>query len=342
MDGHCFNASSCRDRAESTKNIDNSVRIFYLKKRLHNSTPKGKTLKDHVVRVVGKQGNILGLACVTTELVHKACRLHGASMTASAALGRALTGGALMASLLKRDQRLAIKVEGNGPLKKIIVEADSDGAVRGFVGNPGADLPPWGDKIDVSGVVGKEGLLTVIKDLGAKEPYSGVVKIRTGEIAEDLAHYFAESEQIPTAMGLGVFVEPTGTIGTAGGFLIQTLPPPDDAMINRLIECLGRMEPVTRNYRNGHTPETLLEMILADIPFHVLEKKPLSLRCTCNRTRIERVIISLGPAEMAAMIEDPGEAEVTCEFCRTTYHFDRKALEMLLAEVQAGARRQQT
>ena len=122
---------------------------------------KGKTLRDYLVRVVGRQGNILGLACVTTELVQEACRLHGASMTASAALGRALTGGALMASLLKRDQRLALKVEGNGPLKKIIVEADSDGAVRGFVGNPGVDLPPRGDKIDVSGAVGQDGLLTV-------------------------------------------------------------------------------------------------------------------------------------------------------------------------------------
>ncbi len=299
-------------------------------------------MRDHVVRAVGSQGNILGLACVTTELVHEACRLHGASMTASAALGRTLTGGALMASLLKREQRLAIRVDGNGPLKKIIVEADSDGAVRGFVGNPGVDLPPRGEKIDVSGGVGKEGLLTVIKDLGAKEPYSGVVKLRTGEIAEDLAYYFAESEQIPTAMGLGVFVEPTGTIGMAGGFLIQTLPPPDDAMIDRLSERICRMEPVTRILRNGHTPETLLAMILSEIPFHILEKKPLSLRCACNRARIERVLISLGSAEMAAMIQDPGEAEVTCEFCRTAYHFDRTALEELLAEAQAGAKRQST
>ena len=299
---------------------------------------KGKTLRDYLVRVVGRQGNILGLACVTTELVHEACRLHGASMTASAALGRALTGGALMASLLKRDQRLALKVEGNGPLKKIIVEADSDGAVRGFVGNPGADLPPRGDKIDVSGAVGKDGLLTVIKDLGAKEPYSGVVKLRTGEIAEDLAFYFAESEQIPTAMGLGVFVEHTGAIGTAGGFLIQTLPPPDEAIIDRLSDRLCRMEPVTRNLRNGHTPETLLGMILSDIPFHVLERKPLSLRCTCNRARIERVLISLGPAEMESLIQDPGDAEVICEFCRSAYRFDRTALEELLAEMKGKPR----
>jgi len=316
------------------KDIDNCVRIAYLQPKMNGRARKGKTLRDYLVRVVGRQGNILGLACVTTELVQEACRLHGASMTASAALGRALTGGALMASLLKRDQRLAIKVEGSGPLKKIIVEADSDGAVRGFVGNPGVDLPPRGDKIDVSGAVGKDGLLTVIKDLGAKEPYSGVVKLRTGEIAEDLAFYFAESEQIPTAMGLGVFVEATGAIGTAGGFLIQALPPPGEAMIDRLIERLGRMEPVTRSFRNGHTPETLLEMILSDIPFHVLERKPLSLRCACNRPRIERVLISLGPVELESLIQDPGEAEVTCEFCRAAYRFDRTALEGLLAELK--------
>ena len=319
------------------KRIDNSGCIAYLARESNSIAARGETLEDHIVRAVGKAGNILGLACVTTDLVHEACRLHGASMTAAAALGRTLTGGALMAALLKRDQRLAIKVEGNGPLKKIIVEADSDGAVRGFVGNPAADLPPRDDKIDVSGAVGKEGLLTVIKDLGAREPYSGVVKLRTGEIAEDLAYYFAESEQVPTAMGLGVFVEATGAIGTAGGFLLQTLPPPDEAMIDRLVERLGQMEPVTRSFRNGHTPETLLGMILSDIPFHILERKPLCLRCTCNRARIERVLISLGPLEMDSLIQDPGEAEVTCEFCRTAYRFDRKDLQGLLAEARTGA-----
>ena len=290
-------------------------------------------MKNYVVRVISENGRVLGLACITTDLVEEACQLHCASATASAALGRALTGGALMASLLKKDQRLALKFEGNGPLKKIIVEADHAGTVRGFAAVPDADLPPRGKKLDVSGVLGKEGFLTVIKDLGAKEPYTGIVGLRTGEIAEDLAYYFAESEQIPTAMGLGVFVEPPVRVTAAGGFLIQTLPPPDEAIVDGLVQRIGKMQSVTELLRKGHTPEEMLEMIFADIPFHILEKKELTLKCTCSRERIERVLFSLGRHELADMIADPGEADVTCEFCRQTYHFDRVNLEALLAEM---------
>ncbi|HOF06320.1 MAG TPA: Hsp33 family molecular chaperone HslO [Syntrophales bacterium] len=288
-----------------------------------------------LVRIISEDGGILGLACDTTALVEEARRLHEASEAATAALGRALTGGALMAVLLKRDQRLAIKIEGNGPLRKIIVEADSDGAVRGFVGDPTVVLPPRGEKIDVAGAVGKEGFLTVIKDLGAKEPYSGIVRLRTGEIASDLAYYFAESEQIPTAMALGVYVEPTGAVSAAGGFLVQTLPPPDEGRIARLEERIGGLAPVTGMLRSGHTPETILAAIFGDIPYHVLEKKTLRLRCTCSRDRIERVVISLGPAEIAALIADPGEAVITCEFCRAVHRFSRPDLERLLAEMQS-------
>jgi molecular chaperone Hsp33 len=294
-------------------------------------------MKNYVVRVISEKGNILGLACVTTDLVNDACHLHGTSATASAALGRALTGSALMASLLKRGQHLALKFEGNGPLKKIIVEADNDGTVRGFVGVPDVELQPRGEKLDVSGALGKEGFLTVIKDLGAKEPYNGIVKLRTGEIAEDLAYYFTESEQIPTAMGLGVFVEPSGTVSAAGGFLIQTLPPPDEHLVDILIDRLGSMPTVTQLLRSGHSPESLLEMILEGIPFHRLETKELLLQCACSRERIERVLISLGCEEMADLIEECGETAVTCEFCRTAYRFDRHDLESLLKEMQGAS-----
>jgi len=289
---------------------------------------------NYMVRVISEKGNILGLACVSTDLVNEACHLHGASATASAALGRALTGGALMASLLKRGQRLALKFEGNGPLKKILVEADHDGTVRGFVGVPDVELPPRGEKLDVSGALGKEGFLTVIKDLGAKEPYNGIVKLHTGEIAEDLAYYFAESEQIPTAMGLGVFVEPSGTISAAGGFLIQTLPPPDEHLVDRLVDRLGKMPPVTQLIRGGHSPESLLEMILDGIPCHTLEKKELFLQCTCSRERIERVLISLGCDEISGLIRDNDDTVVTCEYCRTNHSFNRLELEQLLTEMQ--------
>jgi len=182
-------------------------------------------MPDYLVRVMSDTKSVTGLACVTTDLVEAARQVHRTSRTASAALGRALTGGLLMGALMKRGQRLALKFEGNGPLKKIILEADSDGTVRGVVAVPEADVPLKDEKLNVSGALGSQGFFTVIKDLGLKEPYQGVVKLLTGIIAEDIAYYYAESEQIPSAMGLGVFVNLEGKVSAAGGFLIQSLPP---------------------------------------------------------------------------------------------------------------------
>lgn len=291
-------------------------------------------MKNYLVRVISETMNVVGLACVTTGLVDEACCLHGTSATASAALGRALTGGALMAALLKEGQRLALKFEADGPLKKIIVEAEYAGTVRGFVGAPDADVPVKEGKLDVKGALGRNGFLTVIKDIGLKEPYNGIVQLRTGGIAEDIAFYFAESEQIPSAVGLGVFVEPQGVITAAGGYLIQTLPPSDEAMVDNLVNRLEGMPPVTQNLRSGKSPEDMLEIMFEGIPYHILEKKEIVLACTCNRERIERVLISLGTKDIAAMIDEQGEAEVTCEFCRTRYHFTKEELEQLLREMK--------
>jgi molecular chaperone Hsp33 len=290
-------------------------------------------MKNYMVRVITNTLNVLGLACVTTDLVNEACRLQGTSPTASAALGRALTGGALMASLLKDGQSLALKFEADGPLKKIIVEAESSGAVRGFVGVPDADVPLKEGKLDVPGALGRNGFLTVIKDTGLKELYNGIVQLRTGGIAEDIAFYFTESEQIPSAVGLGVFVEPTGDISAAGGFLVQTLPPSDEQIVDTLVTRLEGLPPVTQNLRSGKTPEDMLEIIFEGIPYHILEKRELVLKCTCSRERIERVLISLGKKDIADMIAAQGEAEVDCEFCRTRYHFNRAELEQLLQEM---------
>ena len=290
-------------------------------------------MKNYMVRVISDTLNVLGLACVTTDLVNEACRLQGTSPTASAALGRALTGGALMAALMKDGQSLALKFEADGPLKKIIVEAESSGAVRGFVGVPDADVPLKEGKLDVPGALGRNGFLTVIKDTGLKELYNGIVQIRTGGIAEDIAFYFTESEQIPSAVGLGVFVEPAGDISAAGGFLIQTLPPSDEQIVDKLVARLEGLPPVTQNLRSGKNPEDMLEIIFEGIPYHILEKRELVLKCTCSRERIERVLISLGKKDIADMIAAQGEAEVDCEFCRTRYHFNRAELEQLLQEM---------
>jgi len=290
-------------------------------------------MTDYLVRAISEKVNVIGLSCVTTGLVDEASRLHETSCTATAALGRALTGGLLMGALLKRGQRVGLKFEGNGPLKKIIVEADNEGTVRGFVGVPGVELPLKDEKLNVSGALGGEGWLTVIKDVGLKEPYQGIVKLLTGEIAEDIAYYFAESEQIPSAMGLGVFVRPDGKVSAAGGFLVQSLPPSEERMVERLVENIRVIPSVTEVLRQGKTPEDLLAMLFAEIPHHVLGKRDLFFRCTCTRGRVERVLISLGNEELQKIIVEQGETDVTCEFCRTRYHFTRKELEDLQREI---------
>jgi molecular chaperone Hsp33 len=286
-------------------------------------------MADYLVRSLGDKINIIGLACVTTGLVHETSQLHGTSRTASAALGRALTGGLLMGALLKRRQRIALKFEGNGPLKKIIVEADNGGTVRGFVAVPEADIPSKDGKLDVSGLLGNEGTLTVAKDLGLKEPYRGIVKLHTGEIAEDIAYYFLESEQIPSAVGLGVFVEPDGKVSAAGGFLIQTIPPVEEGLVDRIVKNIQGIPFITQMIREGKTPEDMLARIFSDIPYHVLGKQELSFRCTCSKERVERALIALGSDELKKFIAEQKETDVTCEYCRTNYRFVRKELEDL-------------
>jgi molecular chaperone Hsp33 len=290
-------------------------------------------MSDYLIRVLSDKANVIGLACRTTDLVNLACRLHGTTPTASAAL----TGGLLLGALGKPGLRVGLKFEGNGPLKKILVEADSAGTVRGFVGVPGIDVMVKDDgKLHVSGALGTEGFLTVFKDVGLDEPYQGIVKLRTGEIAEDIAYYFVESEQIPSAVGLGVFVETDGLVSAAGGFLIQTLPPSEETTIDQLIINIRKIRSVTDVLREGKAPEDLLGLIFEGIPYKTLEKKNLSFRCTCNRDRIERVLISLGSAELTHLLEEHGEAEVGCEFCRAAYRFDRRELEQLISDIECA------
>jgi molecular chaperone Hsp33 len=289
-------------------------------------------MKDYLVRAISDGANVIGLACVTTGLVEEARRTHGTSRTASAALGRALTGGLLMGALMKKGQRLALKFEGNGPLKKIIVEADNDGTVRGFVAVPDAEVPLKDEKLNVSGALGSQGMLTVIKDLGLKEPYQGIVNLLSGEIGEDIAFYYSESEQIPSAVGLGVFVEPDGTVSAAGGFLIQTLPPTEAKMVDQLIENIRKIPRVTEFLRQGKKPEDLLAELFSGMHYHLLRRKDLRGSCRCSKERVEKILVAMGSMELEKMISEQGTAEVTCEFCRTRHHFSRKELENLLLE----------
>lgn len=290
-------------------------------------------MKNYLVRCISKQGDVLGLACVTTGIIDEACRLHGTYITASAALGRVLTGGALMGALLKNDQRVALKFEGNGPLKKIIVEADNEGNLRGFVGVPEVDLPLNKGKIDVAGALGRAGFLTVMKDLGFEEPYKGIVQLRTSEIAEDLAYYFTESEQIPSAVGLGVYIESDGSVSAAGGFLIQSLPPSNEEVVETVIRHIDNMPALSEFFRRGKNPEELLELLFDGIPFHILETRGLAYRCTCNWEMMKRVLKDLGREEIESILRELGETEIFCEFCRTAYHFSGKELKQLINEI---------
>jgi molecular chaperone Hsp33 len=289
-------------------------------------------VSDYLVRLLTREGNVRALACVTTEIVREAATRQGALPTAAAALGRALTGGALMGALLKSHQRLAFKFEGNGPLKKVIVEADSNGALRGLVGDPLVFLTHADGRLDVAGAIGRAGFLTVTKDLGMNEPYKSIVQLYTSEIGEDLAYYLTESEQTPSAVGLGVAMDEEEGIVAAGGFLIQALPPGDEAMIDLLMERIGRLPLLAEIFRAGKTPEELLELLFTGIPYTIIEKRALAFVCSCSRERIERILLSLGKGELADMLARQGEAEVTCEFCRERYHFDRSDLERLQAE----------
>ena len=290
-------------------------------------------MDDYLVRIITEEKNILGLACITTNLVNDARKRHGTFPTATAALGRALTGGELLGALLEPDQRVALKFTGNGPLKKIIVEAEGDGTVRGYVEVPQVDLPPRNGKFDVGGALGREGFLTVTKDLRLKEPYNGVVKLYTGEIASDIAYYLTESEQIPSAVGLGVFVETDGSVTASGGFLVQSLPPADEVLIDSLAGRIENMPPITRQLKDGKTPEDLLAAVFDGVPYRTIETRQLSFRCSCSSARIEQALITLGRSQIEEIIRDQEVFDISCHFCNRSYVFRKDHLLRLLNEM---------
>lgn len=297
-------------------------------------------MTDYLVRIITKAGNVRALACATTGLVEEICQRHGTLPTASAALGRALTAGTLLGASLKTGQRVALRFEGNGPLKKIIVEADSNGAVRGYVGNPEVNLQKPDGSLDVAGAIGRAGFLTVAKDIGMREPYSGTVQLYTSQIAQDVALYLVESEQIPSAVGLAEFVESTGVVSVAGGFLIQAVPPVDSTVVEELMARIEQLPQLSELLREGKTPEQILELLFTGIPYDTLEKRELGFACSCSRERIERVLISMGRKELTSIREEQHSAQVTCEFCGQRYDFTDADLVQLIAgmteaEVQA-------
>ncbi|PID57364.1 Hsp33 family molecular chaperone HslO [candidate division KSB3 bacterium] len=290
-------------------------------------------MKDYLVRAMTTTGHIRAFTCVTSGLVREICERHETSPTATAALARALTGGALMSALLQDGQRIALKFEGNGPLRKILVEADSAGHVRGYVAVPQLDLPLRQGNFDVAAALGKAGFLTVTKDLRLKEPYKGVVQLHSSEIAEDLAYYFAESEQIPSATGTGVFIESSGRVASAGGFLIQSLPPADELQIEALIGQIEKLPPLAELLQQGLDPEGLLTEIFRDIPFTLLGTMPLSSQCHCSEQRMKKALSALGPDELNKMSLEADASEIICEFCRAHYVFGPEDIHALVESI---------
>ena len=266
-----------------------------------------------LIRCISEDGTLTVMAADTTDIVNRAQEIHGTSAVVSAALGRLLTAASLMGSALKgADDSVTLRINGNGPAGTVLAASDSHGNVRGYAVNAVVELP-LNDKgkLDVSGAVGKDGFLTVIKDLGLKEPYVGQVPIVSGEIAEDITNYFATSEQIPTVCALGVLVNPDLTIRKAGGFIIQLLPTADDTIIDKVEKCISDIEPVTTMLDKGLSPETICRTVLPAFKLDMLDTSEPEYRCNCSRERVSRALISMGRDELEKLKEDE-KTEVCC------------------------------
>lgn len=291
---------------------------------------------DQLVRAITKDGMVKAVAVSTRELTERARQIHRTLPTATAALGRTLAAASMMGNALKGDgASLTLRVQGGGPLGILLAVSDNQGNVRGTVDNPAVDVPLRSDgKLDVGAAVGSQGTLTVIRDLHMKEPYIGSVALLGGEIAEDLAAYFVESEQIPTACGLGVLVDRDQSVLAAGGYLIQLLPGAKEDTIARVEGGVLAAGPVTGLLAEDADPASLLRRVLSDFQLEILEESPIAYRCDCSRERMERALISLGPEELQTMLDEQGQAELTCRFCDNIQVFTRRDLEALLKGMQ--------
>ena len=282
---------------------------------------------------MSKDGMVKATAVYTRALTERARQIHHTSPVATAALGRALAGVSMMGNALKGSgESVTLQIKGDGPLGTILAVSDAEGNVRGYVQDASVELPLRADgKLDVGSAVGHSGTLTVIKDLGLKEPYVGQVSIVSGEIAEDITNYFATSEQIPTVCALGVLVNPDLTIRKAGGFIIQLLPTADDTIIDKVEKCISDIEPVTTMLDKGLSPETICRTVLPAFKLDVLDTSKPEYRCDCSRERVSRALISMGRDELEKLKEDE-KTEVCCQFCDKKYVFTPADIDRLLEE----------
>ena len=286
--------------------------------------------KDYIVRATAAGGQVRAFAATTRETVEYARKAHNTSPVATAALGRLLTGGLMMGVMMKGDNDiLTLQIQGSGPINGITVTADSHGHVKGYVGNPEV-LIHANDKgkLDVAGAIGP-GFLNVIMDMGLKEPYNGQVMLQTSEIAEDLTYYFATSQQIPSAVGLGVLMEHDNTVKQAGGFIVQLMPFAEEKTISQLEKNIAKVNSVTGLLEQGYTPETMLEYLLEDMDMTINDTIDASFYCNCSKERVSRALISVGKKELKSMINDGKPIELNCHFCNTNYTFSVEEIKEL-------------
>lgn len=294
---------------------------------------------DYLVRATAAEGQLRAFACRTTQLVEEARLRHVTYPTATAALGRVLTGAVMLGSLLKREETVVLQVAGDGPLGTIVAEGDAHGRVRGYVGNPQVHLPstPAG-KLDVAGAVGRTGTFYVLRDLGLKEPYRGSVPLISGEIAEDLTYYFARSEQTPSAVALGVLVETDNSVRAAGGYLVQLMPGADPRLGGEVERAVAASLPISTLIDAGRTPEGILSELLGTLDPVIQGRIPLSYACRCNRDRLTRALIALGPEELRDLAGQPEGAELICRFCGERHVFPPAELEELAEAARCPGR----
>lgn len=287
-------------------------------------------MEDYIVRATAADAQIRAFAAVTTNLVEEARMRHQTSPVASAALGRLLTGGVMMGSMMKNPSDvLTLQIKCSGPIGGLTVTADAMGNVKGYVNHPEVMLPPRNGKLDVGGALGA-GFLNVIKDMGMKEPYSGQTELQTGEIAEDLTYYFAASEQVPSSVGLGVLMHPNNTVCCAGGFIVQVMPFIEETVLRRLEENIAGLRPVTAMLDGGHSPKEMLSQVLEGMDIEITDTLPARFACSCSKERIEKALISIGKKDIQEMIEDGETIEVKCHFCNTAYKYTVEELKDIL------------
>lgn len=284
-------------------------------------------MHDHIVRIVSESGHLRAIGALTTHTASTICQRHNTSADVSDILSRSLTAGVLMGALLKDRQRTAIKFEGNGKIGKIIVESDAEGHVRGYAGDPAVELSSE-EKGKVN-LLGTAGLMTVTKDIGLREPYTGTVHLQSGNIADDTAFYLTESEQTPAAVGIGTFLDQEHRLIASGGFLIQSLPPHDDANIESIIDIINGLPPLSELLLKGESPEDIISKIFYEVPFKVLSKTPVAFYCDCGRERFENGLLSLGKVELKNLSDEHEEIETVCEFCKEKYYFSSGELKAL-------------